>query len=300
MFEKLKQEICKYYGTEKVEFKEVTSGRTNTNFFIQVWTEEYFLRTNITKVVDSEFWGKLEKEKMIYEALKWKWVTAEILHYFDDTNGLKFIIMEKIQWHSPLRFHDDQRSILLLLQDLKNIDLKEFHFLKHFDIFSDFKKIIDERIQHVCISELNTILWELTHYLYKTDWNFEEESSLCHNDFRSDNIIISWNKAQIIDLESLVISDTYIDPVEYYVGWIFWDNFVDLKDFDFKVYTEYMNSFWYTNPEKQKYIYILKFCSNFAWLSSHISQEANPLEIYQNTLKRNIQQYYKNIRELIN
>lgn len=97
----------------------------------------------------------------------------------------------------------------------------------------------------------------------------------------------------------MVIADKYIDAVEYYVGGVFWSNFEDETEFDYSVFRDYMNRLWYIDIEKQKYIFIMKFCSNYAWLSAHISQTDEPLDIYKQALAKNTEQFYKNIQWLL-
>lgn len=298
MLNKLKYEVKKYFWDENIEFKEINSWRTNTNFFIKVWNKEYFLRTNITKVVDLEFWWKLEKESLIYNSLKWKWIIPEIIYYFDNKSNIKYIITEKIEWKSPVNFIENDEQIYNLLRNFQQINYNDLPFLKEFTISKDFRNLLNERINKVNILELKNILDELTNYLYN-NLDFEEELTISHADFRSDNLILSENDARIIDLESIIIWDKYIDPTEYYVWWIFWDAFENEKKFNYDLFVKYMNNFWYNNQKKQKYIFLLKFATNFAWLSSHISQEKNPLNFYIESIERNKKSYYSDIRKLI-
>ncbi|MCH2189238.1 aminoglycoside phosphotransferase family protein, partial [Candidatus Gracilibacteria bacterium] len=267
MLQKLRNEIQRYFQTEDIEFREITSGRTNTNFFLMVGDKEYFLRTNITKILDQEFGGKLEKEYQIFSKLQNTGLTAELIDYIDNGAGLQWIILEKLPGRMPDKFYHDQDKIFDVLHRFQNLDYKQFDFLEPLDLIDDFKNLIYARLQKVDIPELRDILTELTDYLFTRDWNLHPELSICHNDFRSDNILVSETDAKIIDLESCVIADRYIDPAEYYIGGVFWGNFQDETTFDYDHYKQYMDDAGYTDIHKQKYIFMMKFCSNFAWLS---------------------------------
>lgn len=299
MIEKLKQELYNYFDTKEILLKEISAWRSNTNYFITVWNKQYFLRTSITKISDSIFWGQLEKENKIYQQLKWKWVTADIINYYDNGSDFQFLITEKIEWEMPTFFNENQQSIKELINKLQSIDYTNFDFLETFHFEKGFKNIIKQRFDRVNIQEPKNILSQLMNYLYNNKWSITEELVLCHNDFRSDNIISSNNGSKIIDLEWLVISDKYIDIAEYFIWWVFWNNFIDLKEFDYEIYQNYMNKFWYIDKEKQKYIFIMKFCSNYSWLASHLSETQNPLEIYTQALERNTNKYYKSIKWLL-
>ena len=300
MRDQLREATCNHFGRRDVVLNEISTGRSNTNYFIQVWREEYFLRSSITKIQDPMFWGKLRKESDIYQMLRWKGITADIVHFFDDDINLQFIITEKLQWRMPQRFHDHQQSVMRLLKDFQKVDYNQCDVLEMIPLITGFKEILRERIARVNEEEYKEILSTLMDYLYDEKWNFVEELVLCHNDFRNDNIIVSDNNAKVIDLEWTVIADKYIDAAEYYVWWVFWDCFGDQKVFDFEVYKNYMGRYWYTDPGKQKHVFIMKFCSNYAWLSAHISGTEEPLSIYTEALERNTKHYYKDIKLLLN
>lgn len=298
MLEKLKREIESYFQTSDIIFHEISAGRSNTNYFIEVEGKEYFLRTSITKISDSIFGGQLEKEHAIYQMLAGTSTTAEVIHYFSDPE-LQFLITEKLEGDMLTHFSEYQADILDLLQRLQAIDHTDQNTLETLRFTEGFQNIISERYNKVTLPEQKEILWELMHFLYEQDWDLKEELCLCHNDFRSDNIIHSDAGAKVIDLEWMVVADRYIDPVEYYVGGVFWSNFEDETEFDYQVFQTYMNTLGYTDSVKQKYIFIMKFCSNYAWLASHVSQTEKPLDIYTQALAGNTDQFYKHIKDLL-
>lgn len=298
MKEQLYKKLSEYFWEKDIIFHEISSGRTNTNFFIEVWKEEYFLRTSTTKIVDKDFGWKLQKEKKIYEALAHTWAVPKLV-YFYSWDDIEYMILEKLEWFLPENFSENLNSIKCLLQDFQSQDISSYGFLDTYNIFSDFEALIQDRVSKVTNSDDRKILEKMTKYLFEQEWWFEQELCLCHNDFRSDNIIVTSSWAKMIDLEGCIISDTYIDPAEYYIWWVFWWCFWDETEYNFERFSKYMTNMWYRDKEKQKYVFVMKFCTNYAWLAAHMSQEKNPLEIYKLTYRRNKEYYNTCIKNFL-
>jgi hypothetical protein len=298
MINKIKSQIKKYFNNENIIFEEVKQWRTNLNFFIKNWEEEYFVRTSILKVQDILFWGLLEKEKQILEILGQKEISPKLI-YSEISKNYWFLIIEKIENKKYENFNKDLDKIKILLEEFQKINISNFENLKTFSLKEWYKKIILDRFSKINVSELKEINNNLIDFLFNNEYNFKDDFCLTHNDFRLDNLIITEKKVFLIDVEWMSISDKYLDLWEYYVWWIFWDTFPDKKEFNFTEFSNLMNNFWYKNKEKQKFIFILKFCSNFSWLSSYISENKNPEKIYVETLEKNKKNYYKFIEKLI-
>lgn len=182
MLEKLMNEVKNYFQWQEVKYHDISTGRSNTNYFIEVQGKEYFLRTSITKISDAIFGGQLEKEHAIYQMLAGTSITAGVIYYFSDTE-LQFIITEKLEGNMLTHFSKHQGDILALLQKLQAIDYADQNTLETLKFAEGFQDIISERYDRVIIPEQKEILWELIHFLYEQDWDISEELCLSHNDF---------------------------------------------------------------------------------------------------------------------
>lgn len=295
---KIKELVSQYFQSDDVFFEEVAEWRTNLNYFVTVWEKKFFLRTNITKVKDVLFWGFLDKERKILTVLGYHGITPKIIHVHKD-DDVFFLIMEMINGKINRKIDDHLDKVLSLIKNFQSFDYWTFHFLERYSLSSWYKKIIESRCEVIKDKELIEINNNLIQYLFWKKWSFNEEYFLTHNDFRADNIIITPEKAVMIDVEWMSVSDPYLDMWEYYVWWVFWDNFDDEKEYSYEKYIIIMNYFWYTNEEKQRFIFVLKFCSNFSWLSSHVSKTKDPENEYLDAMGRNKKLFYSNIIKLL-
>ena len=201
----------------------------------------------------------------------------------------------------PRNFYENQKIIIDSLSELQNIDITNFSFLEKYTLCEDFEKKIHDRMKLIQDIEIKSILERITSIFPSFHGKIKEEYCICHNDFRADNILISpeKNHAWIIDVEGFIISDRYIDIAEFYIGGIFWNTFIDEDLFNYDTYVNLLDTYGYKDRVKQKYLYILEYCSYLSWIAMHISTTEKPLDIYIETLEINRKKYYRDVQPFI-
>ncbi len=295
----MSEELKNHFGVSYISFEKVQQWRSNLNYFLKIGEKDYFLRTSASKVKDDLFWWQIEKEKLLLESLWPQWLTPQLEYVYKDSSIIALLI-ERIHGSTQKFFHTDNQFMFQLLKKLQLFDKQKVSFLEEISILWGYKKIIYWRISNISDISQRKVSEKLFDFLFLKNWNFQEKLVLAHNDFRADNIIITWEKAYLIDLEWMAFSDEYLDLGEYYVWGIFWDTFDDEKEFSYENYTNFMKNFGFQNQEKLLYIFILKFTSNFCWLASHLSLNHSNLDkMYYYTMQRNLKLFSDNIEKIL-
>lgn len=291
------QKLQELYG-DVSELSPVSGWRTNLNFFVTLQNEEYFLRTSASHVQDPLFWGKLEKEAKILEILGPLWVTPKLKKFFQDEE-ISFLLMEKSKGIIDTVFEPCPNHIYDILHTLHSISPTTLPFLETISIFEDYRKIISQRALNVRQETHIHIIEMCFDYLFHQKHSFWEELVLCHNDFRSDNILRYGEQSTLIDVEWMWISDVYLDLCEYYVGGVFWQTFGNQNAYNYSLFSELMEGFWSHDDLKNRYLFLLKFVSNFSWLASHIHLSWNNIDnYYKETMLRNEGAFKRDIKKL--